>query len=49
MAVGRVLAEQGADVRATVETDLVELFQKHYVAGEGVMMKGKAWLVSATA
>jgi len=49
MAVGRVLAEQGADVRATAETDLVELFQKHYVAGEGVMMKGKAWLVSATA
>jgi ubiquinone/menaquinone biosynthesis C-methylase UbiE len=45
MAVGRVLAEQGADVRATAETDLVELFQKHYVAGEGVMMKGKAWLV----
>jgi ubiquinone/menaquinone biosynthesis C-methylase UbiE len=49
MAVGRVLAEQGADVRATAESDLVELFQKHYVAGEGVMMKGKAWLVSATA
>jgi ubiquinone/menaquinone biosynthesis C-methylase UbiE len=49
MAVGRVLAEQGTDVRATAETDLVELFQKHYVAGEGVMMKGKAWLVSATA
>jgi hypothetical protein len=28
---------------------LVELFQKHYVAGQGVMMQGKAWLVSATA
>jgi SAM-dependent methyltransferase len=49
MAVGRALEEQGADVRAAAETDLVELFQRHYVAGQGVMMQGKAWLVSATA
>jgi ubiquinone/menaquinone biosynthesis C-methylase UbiE len=49
MAAGRALEEQGADVRAAAETDLVELFQKHYVAGQGVMMQGKAWLVSATA
>ena len=49
MAAGRALEEQGADIRAAAETDLVELFQKHYVAGQGVMMHGKAWLVSAIA
>ncbi|MEQ1549044.1 MAG: methyltransferase domain-containing protein [Chakrabartia sp.] len=49
MAVGRALDEQGADVRAAAEADLVELFQNHYVAEQGVMMQGKAWLVSATA
>jgi ubiquinone/menaquinone biosynthesis C-methylase UbiE len=49
MAVGRALDEQGADVRSAAEADLVDLFQKHYVAGQGVMMQGKAWLVSATA
>lgn len=49
MAVGRALDEQGEDVRAAAEMDLVDLFQKYYVAGQGVMMQGKAWLVSATA
>jgi ubiquinone/menaquinone biosynthesis C-methylase UbiE len=49
MAVGRALDEQGDDIRAAAEVDLVDLFQKHYVAGQGVMMKGKAWMVSATA
>ena len=49
MAVGRALDEQGDDIRAAAEVDLVHLFQKHYVAGQGVMMQGKAWLVSATA
>ena len=49
MAVGRALDEQGPEIRAAAEADLIELFQKHYVAGEGVMMKGKAWLVSANA
>ena len=49
MAVGRALDEQGDDIRAAAEVDLVDLFQKHYVAGQGVMMQGKAWLVSATA
>ena len=49
MAVGRVLDEQGDDIRAAAEVDLIDLFQKHYVAGQGVMMLGKAWLVSATA
>ena len=49
MAVGRALDEQGDKIRAAAEVDLVDLFQKHYVAGQGVMMQGKAWLVSATA
>jgi len=49
MAVGRALDEQGDEIRAAAEVDLVDLFQKHYVAGKGVMMQGKAWLVSATA
>ena len=49
MAVGRALDEQGDDIRAAAEVDLVDLFQKHYVAGQGVMMQGKAWLVSSTA
>lgn len=49
MAVGRALDEQGDEIRAAAEVDLVDLFQKHYVAGQGVMMRGKAWLVSATA
>lgn len=49
MAVGRALDEKGEEVRAATEKDLVDLFQKHYVPGQGVMMQGKAWLVSATA
>jgi len=49
MAVGRALDEQGPNVREAAEADLIELFQQHYVAGQGVMMQGKAWLVSATA
>lgn len=49
MAVGRALDEQGDEVRTAAEVDLVDLFQNHYVAGQGVMMQGKAWLVSATA
>lgn len=49
MAVGRALDEHGPDVRAAAEADLTEMFNKHYVAGQGVMMQGKAWLVSANA
>ena len=49
MAVGRALDEQGDDIRAAAEIDLVDLFEQHYAAGQGVMMMGKAWLVSATA
>jgi ubiquinone/menaquinone biosynthesis C-methylase UbiE len=49
MAVGRALDEKGDEIRAAAEVDLIDLFQKHYVAGQGVMMQGKSWLVSATA
>lgn len=49
MAVGKLLDEQGADVRAAAEGELVEMFAKHHVPDQGVMMWGKAWLVSATA
>lgn len=49
MAVGRALDEQGDEIRAAAEVDLVDLFQKHYIDGQGVMMQCKAWLVSATA
>lgn len=49
MAVGRALDEQGLDVRALAEADLIKLFQQHYMPGQGVMMQGKAWLVSAIA
>lgn len=49
MAVGRALDEQGDDIRAAAEADLVTLFKRHHVAKQGVMMQGKAWLVSAIA
>lgn len=49
MAVGKLLDEQGAAVRTAAESELVEMFAKHHVPDHGVMMRGKAWLVSATA
>ena len=49
MAVGRALDEQGDEIRAAAEEELVELFRERHVVGQGVMMQGKAWLVSATA
>jgi hypothetical protein len=49
MAFGRALDEQGLDVRAAAERELVDLFAKRHVPGQGVMMPGKAWLVRATA
>lgn len=49
MAVGRALKEQGDEIRAAAEEELVELFRERHVVGQGVMMQGKAWLVSATA
>lgn len=47
MAVGRALDEQDTAVRAAAEVDLIKLFEQHYVPDQGVLMQGKAWLVSA--
>ncbi len=47
MAVGRALAEHGEAVRAAARADLVRLFTERHIAGRGVMMGCKAWLVSA--
>jgi SAM-dependent methyltransferase len=49
MAVGRALDEQDMTVRAAVHSDLIKLFEQHYVPDQGIMMQGKVWLVSATA
>ncbi len=47
MEAGRLLDEQGPDVRAAAEFELIELFKAHYVEEQGVLMQGRAWLVSA--
>jgi len=47
MAVGRALAEHGKAVRAAARADLVRLFTQRHVAGQGVLMGCKAWLVRA--
>jgi SAM-dependent methyltransferase len=47
MAVGRALAEAGADVREAARADLAAMFARHHREGEGVMLGCKAWLVSA--
>ncbi|VWX60689.1 class I SAM-dependent methyltransferase [Sphingorhabdus sp. 109] len=49
MAVGRALADKGAAVIEAASKELADLFAKYHIAGEGVMMKGKVWMVSATA
>lgn len=49
MAVGKALSEHGDAVRAAARDDLVTLFTKRHVAGQGVMMGCKAWLVTARA
>ena len=47
MAAGRLLDEQGPDVRSAAELELIELFRAHHIEKQGVMMHGKAWLVSS--
>jgi SAM-dependent methyltransferase len=49
MAVGRALAEHGEAAHSKARTAILELFDRHYVPGEGVMMAGKVWLVTARA
>ncbi len=49
MATGRALAEAGPEVLAAARDDLLALFTRNYRDGEGVMMRNKVWLLSATA
>lgn len=49
MAAGRLLRDQGEAVFAAASQELINLFSQHHVPGKGVMMRGKAWLVSAIA
>lgn len=47
MAVGRVLEEHGPAVRDAARADLLDMFARHHREGEGVMLRAKAWLVTA--
>ncbi|GAB4476717.1 MAG: methyltransferase domain-containing protein [Erythrobacter tepidarius] len=49
MAVGRALDEAGEAIRSAARSDLVNLFTRCHVEGEGVMLACKAWLVQASA
>ena len=49
MAVGRLLGDKGDAIRAAASRELTDVFARYHVPGEGVMMQGKAWLVSASA
>jgi hypothetical protein len=49
LGVGRVLREQPEAIAAAAAADMVKLFERHHVPGEGVLMGCKVWLVSATA
>lgn len=48
LAVGRLLSEQGDEVVEAARQELNDLFARHNVPGEGILMQGKVWLVSAT-
>lgn len=47
LAAGRLVAGHEEDVRQRVREDLLSVFTRHHAAGKGVLMAGKAWLVSA--
>ncbi len=49
MAAGRLLEEHGPAVCDAAKADLLALFTRHYRKGEGVMLRAKAWLVTARA
>lgn len=49
MGVGRVVDEQEPALREAIRDDLLALFERRFVPGEGVLMAAKAWLVSASA
>ena len=47
LGVGRVLDEQPEEIRDAAAADLLTMFERNYVAGKGVMLGCKVWLVSA--
>lgn len=49
LAIGRLLSDKGDEIFEAVVQELTELFARYYVAEKGILMKGKAWLVSAIA
>ena len=49
LGVGRVLDEQPEAIREAAAADMLALFERNYVAGEGVMLGCKVWLVTAKA
>ncbi|MFT5329954.1 MAG: ubiquinone/menaquinone biosynthesis C-methylase UbiE [Parasphingorhabdus sp.] len=49
MAAGRLLSDKGEAILAAATSELTDVFARHHVPGKGVMMQGKAWLVSAIA
>ncbi len=49
LAAGRMAEKESQDIRLAIRDDLLAVFTRHYIQGRGVMMPGKAWLVSATA
>jgi len=49
MGIGRVVDEQEPAKQSAIRSDLLALFERRHVAGEGVLMAAKAWLVTARA
>ena len=49
LAVGRMMGDQDEDLQRRVKEDLLAVFASHHVEGQGVMMAGKVWLVTARA
>lgn len=47
LGVGRVLDEQPEAIREAAAADMLALFERNYVAGEGVMLGCKVWSVTA--
>lgn len=48
LAAGRLVQDEGEDLQRRVKEDLLTTFARHHVEGQGVMMAGKTWLVSAS-
>lgn len=48
LAAGRMMEDQDEELQRQVKEDLLAVFARHHVEGQGVMMSGKVWLVTAT-